>query len=240
MSLDYESIFLHRGNNYNLAMTLYPRARDNEFNAVIDVISQHLKPNTTLLDIPSGNQYFKSYLPNNINYGLEVTQFTPDISSQIVSWTSIPYPDNYMDIIICLAAHHHLDITQRSDFYKEAFRILKPNGLFVIGDVKSGSKIDPFLNIFVDKYNGLGHKGIFLCDKDLDNIQNVGFNNVTITTKSYPWIFDNLDVAIHYVKLLFDLDLANSEDIKKEVDFTISPSHIELPWELSFITAIKN
>lgn len=242
----YEEIFLHRGHDYNMAMIQMPHVRNNEFNAIIDIIKPYCQNNNNiiLVDIPSGGSYLKSYLPTNINYiGLEVTQFTSMQSSQITLWSNLPFNENSVDIVVCMTALHHLDEKGRLLFYGEVLRILKPNGIFIIADVILGSFVDKFLNIFVDKFNSMGHKGIFFNNNDIIKLQKKGFNKVNSVVKSYPWTFKTIEEMVNFVKLLFGLDLASNKDIEDNIgnylDIKVNSTCVTFEWELMFIVANK-
>jgi len=240
----YEEIFLHRGRAYNLAMQTYPHARDNEFLAVTESLGSLLNDPVTLVDIPAGGNYLEPYLPKNVNYvGLEVTQFADALAAKIVLWSKLPFEDSSVDVVVCLAALHHLDHAGRTAFYNEVFRVLKPKGIFLLADVRDESFVGKFLNVFCDKHNSMGHKGTFLVDSDLQHLSSVGFEDIIRAPKNYPWIFSNEAEMVEYTKWLFGLDKANDVEIQEGLKEYLIPytanGKIQFDWELLFITCSK-
>ncbi len=236
----YEEIFNHSGASYHAAMKLLPNARDDEFRTALSFVN--LKTNKVVVDVPAGGGYLKRYLPDDIEY--HAYDFSTGFGNNEVevnkcAESSIPMPDNSVDTLFCLAAMHHVE--NRLGFYQEARRILKPDGCLLIADVLLGSKQDDFLNIFVDQWNSLGHKGDFMqAKRETKELATVGFNS-SFSDESYYWKFDSAEQANSYCRLLFAMDKNPSDrDIDKQIDklgTKKTNSQFLMSWRLGFITA---
>ena len=239
----YEEIFIQRGKSYHSAMEKYPHARDEEFKAIVEFL--HLKPGLRLLDLPAGGGYLEKHLPDSLEYlAYDFSGEFDDSHSGIKKCkeSKIDLPDRCVDLVVSLAALHH--IVERDSFYGEMFRVLVPSGQFVLGDVVKGSKIDPFLNQFVNEYNSMGHHGRFIdVDRDTHELERAGFD-VSFKGTDFYWSFDNEDCALDYFKKLFYLDknpldtLILDELIK--LGIRKSEQSFEVQWSLGFLIAKKS
>ena len=236
----YEEIFNQRGKSYHLAMQKYPHARDAEFQAAARRLKQ--TDGTTILDLPAGGGYLKKHLSNQIHYlAYDFSGEFDDNHSQIKKCkeSKVELDDESIDETVSLAALHH--IVERKAFYSEMYRILKPNGQLIIGDVVLGSKIDPFLNGFLDRWNSMGHNGNFLKEDDLKEIKQAGFS-VEMEVDQYHWKFSQESDALDFFRLLFCLDKNPSdEEILAEFDKMgiQKENKYNVFWELGFITCTK-
>jgi SAM-dependent methyltransferase len=252
--LNYERLFRHRGGGYHEAMLASPNARDEEFKAVVSELSEFLEPTKysdlkpdeqiLLVDLPSGGNYLSRFLPSHVAYkGLEVTKFTND-TSEIVSWSSLPFPDNSVHVVATVAALHHLSLGDRAKYYSEVLRVLHPEGVFLIADVVKGSKVDKFLNIFVAAWNSHGHEGLFFnATEESEVLQNAGFSEVRSNVRQYPWKFHKGEEMRFFMKNLFGLDKATKKKtlagISRFLTINEQVGELQLEWELIFFAAMK-
>lgn len=238
----YKEIFNDRADLYHKAMEQYPNARDEEFSLLLEILSP--KNEDIILDIPSGGDYLKHRMSSNIKlYSIDPSESFCNFKSDFIINSSIentPFNDNYIDGIFCLSGLHHL--SDRTNFYKESFRILKSNGTLAIADVALGSSVDKFLNIFIDSVNPMGHKGVFLDNKDIEILRNIGFL-VSFELKKFFWEFDNIDNMIQFCSYLFGANCSKQAMIKNIDKYlgyeTINSNKILLNWELMYIKAKK-
>lgn len=237
----YEEIFRVNGASYHKAMQLCPHARDVEFETALSFLN--LKAGDSLLDVPAGGGYLKSYLPDGMHYyGFDFsggfTHQSEDVDK--CTETEIPLANNSVDHIVCLAAMHHVE--NRVGFYQECRRILKPGGMLLIGDVMSGSTQDTFLNQFVNQWNRLGHCGDFLRpEREQQDLNITGFDS-RLEERSYSWSFKSLQEATHYFKLLFTMNLNPSEALIAEQIEILgakkdASSRLNVNWHLGFVIA---
>jgi SAM-dependent methyltransferase len=239
---NYKTIFQARGRSYHEAMRSYPGARVQEFTAAVALLNQ--KPGSRILDLPAGGGYLESYLNEDVTYiAYDFAGEFEDGHSQVAKCeeAKIDLPDASSDEALSLAAMHH--IVERSAFYAELARILKPGGKLVIGDVISGSLEDAFLNGFVDRWNSMGHKGVFLEPAhDIEQIGNQGFK-VTFETKSYSWAFINETEAIDFFRKLFFLNKEPSTNLVSEelrrLGVNEGSGKYDVNWSLGFYVAEK-
>lgn len=238
----YAEIFAQSGASYHQAMQRWPRARDQEFQAALSLLS--LADHTQVLDVPAGGGYLERYLPDSTHYhGFDFSGGFDRSHNQIIncSESNIELPDASMDAAICLASLHHVE--HRNDFYAEIHRILKPNGTFLIGDIVSGSRQDVFLNQFVDRWNKLGHKGIFIEPApDQKQLSQAGFST-EYSHKHYHWCFEKKDDVAEYFRLLFSLDKQPSHALLsaaiEQLGITNNHTGVDVNWSLGFIKATK-
>ncbi|MEM6582301.1 MAG: class I SAM-dependent methyltransferase [Pseudomonadota bacterium] len=209
--LTYSEIFADPENTYRLAMERVPRARDAEFIAIRELLS--LGEVSTLVDIPAGGGYLKQHLPKHIHYtGLEFSHGFSHGNNLVKHCTeaSLPLANESQSAVVSLAAAHHLE--NRSAFYTEVARILEPKGCFILADVEQSSKIDWFLNTFVNQWNSQGHHGRFLDRKEeSDTLRDCGFET-EFTRRDFFWRFEDRSQMLSFARQLFRLDLNPSDN----------------------------
>jgi ubiquinone/menaquinone biosynthesis C-methylase UbiE len=241
--VSYRDIFNVRADHYNDAMQLALNSRDAEFSQLLDRMK--ISPDDHLLDIPSGAGYLKSYLPNTVT----VTSIDPSVGFSILSSSDIitdavdqtGLASSSVDKVFSLAGLHH--ISDRTTFYNEMHRVLKPKGILGVSDVLNGTKVDAFLNEFVHRYNPLGHEGKFFDSDETKIIADSGFKVLSSETVSYTWKFNSKDQMLTFVKNLFGLDLADKESVEGGIsdylEFYLEDSIYYIPWELQTIIGQK-
>jgi cyclopropane fatty-acyl-phospholipid synthase-like methyltransferase len=244
----YKDIFERRGLLYHQAMVKYPLARAAEFNNILQLAK--IEDGNTICDIPSGGGYISNFIDRQVNIiSVETSiEFAKNIqtktSRSIITCddvANIDLPSDTADRIISLAGTHHIE--NKINFYRESYRLLKKGGLFCIADAKEDSKVARFLNIFVDRYNSMGHRGIFLDDNTKKELESIDFKVIYNSSIEYHWCFDSCQATIEYCQLLFGLDLASPEQILAGIEeylgYDIRDDRYYLNWELYFILSLK-
>lgn len=244
----YKDIFDIRGDSYHQAMMGYPQARQQEFQQIIELAD--VADGQLICDVPSGGCYLQRFIRKAAKFiSIETsTQFTqqilPSANNEILmcaDLAAIPLADQQFDCAICLAGTHHLP--DRSGFYREIYRILKPGSIFCVGDVREGSGVADFLNIFVDRHSSLGHQGIFLTPKNREDLTNIGFQVTQSTVKTFPWVFEDIRAMIRFCQLLFGIDRATEVEILESINQYLGYSTIRnrcyMNWELFFWKVLK-
>ncbi len=248
MFQSYEEIFSKRADAYQKAMELYPAARDREFQLAVE--TAQIKAGETICDAPSGGGYLRAYLPAGVHRYLAVetaADFTGHCPmgrhDRIIRspLDQIEIVDQSVDVCINLAGLHHLE--NRSDFFNEVFRMLKPGERFVIADVAENTGADRFLNQFVHNNSSMGHQCLFLNAHTAGEISACGFNIHSDEHINYPWSFEKIEDMGIYCKLLFGIDLATVETVIQGIEATLGfmagSGNVNMAWSLRYIVAIR-
>ncbi len=240
----YEHIFDQRGRWYHEAMGRCPRARWREFRAVVDAAAP--RPGETIVDLPAGGGYLAAWLPRGMHYiGVESSRTfhdsaLPGAGRRILApLHDTGLPTGSVDLVISLAGVHHL--ADRPALYREVARILKPEGRFVLADVRDGSDPARFLDLFVHAHNSMGHRGMYLDPADRAAMRASGLEIVTDRATPYTWDFDDRDELAAFVGLLFGLDRATPAQILRGVDTFLGAdpkgAGLGMRWALDVIVA---
>lgn len=248
MFKSYKDIFNQRGILYHQGMLKYPLARAEEFNHIIRL--SDLQQELVICDVPSGGCYISKFIQQQLKIiSIETSsEFIKDSQNTANNTilvcediTDIPLNSNSIDRIISLAGLHHVE--GKINFYKEAYRLLKPKGIFCIADALEDSKVAKFLNIFVDEYNSMGHKGNFFTEQTKKELESINFQVVHNASISYYWCFDSVASMVDYCQLLFGIDKANYNQIlggiEKYLGYYLEDDKCHMNWELYFIKSIK-
>jgi SAM-dependent methyltransferase len=238
--MDYIESFKKRYQKYLYAVNTYPNVMENEFKIAYEMM--RVEDNNVILNIPAAGSDIKKYIYNN-NVVYHEFETSPNFSSlgyNLCQFDNIPLEDKSVDRIIVLASFHHVFIEDRPKIYQEFKRILKDDGLFIMGDVIKDSKQDKWLNEFVNKWNSKGHKGIFfnlLNNDDINLLKKCGFS-VEVYKKKYTWDFKDEKEMIDFVINLFGLDLIERDNlinyIKEYLDYNNDGNKCWFDWELVY------
>ena len=200
--------------------------------------------------LPSGGGYLQNYI-DGIDIELVLIEpsreFHDRISLSVGNYAylceldKLPLDTKSLDTIISLAGLHHAD--NKLQIFKEMYRVLKKNGRLCIADVREGSSVDDFLNIFVDRYNASGHEGVFVNKDFYKQIEMAGFEIILKKPICYSWDFSSKEAMAKYCKLLFGIDMANVDEVLDGIEQYLGYEEVDnrchLNWELQFITCLK-
>jgi SAM-dependent methyltransferase len=240
--MDYNNTFTKRGKDYKYAIDTYPNAMDDEFRIAINICQ--IEESDIVLNIPSACIPIEKYFDTHpiCYYQFETNEdFANLVGHKICSWTNIPLSNETCTKILCLASLHHSTNEERQVIYRECWRLLKPGGKLIIGDVAKGSNQDKWLNIFVNKYNSNGHNGKFWDDDDTFLLKQAGYTNIQIQNQEYFWKFPSNEGKLDFCKHLFGLDLANNELIQDGLSIYLNNSKddLNIKWNLIYFIATK-
>jgi hypothetical protein len=230
--MEYENIFRHRGQSYDLAMNRYPNARYQEFNQLF--ARYPITKNETILDVPSLGGYLKKYCPE------DTTVLSLDFSESINNISVVsPYEKwnvSNVDRIVCLASIHHI---QKLNLFLDNIALhIKDKGFIHLADVSLDSNISIFLDEFIGKYTSTGeHKGLYY------NWNNIAFPKnlsvLSISNIECPWVFESVIDMINYSRLLFDLqnisDTEILEGLNKYIGYKTINDKVYLNWHLTYV-----
>jgi SAM-dependent methyltransferase len=245
---EYGEIFDQRGEAYHRAMVEFPEAREAEFREIIRLADP--RPGQVLCDVPSGGGYLQRYIriPGCDVTAVETSEAffrfcsERDAGRAVLSdLDHIALPSRSVDCVISLAGVHHLG--DRAAFFREARRILRPGGTFCVADVKAGTATARFLNIFVNRFNSMGHEGMFFDEDAPAELEAVGFTVLEHYYRPYYWSFARIEDMCRYLTLLLGLDRATPEDVQAGVSrflgYETANNACRMNWGLLFMRAVN-
>lgn len=135
---------------------------------------------------------------------IETAQRTcPDIEFKAAPAEKLPFKDNFFDAAISIAVLEHVDDPQKA--VTEAFRVLKPGGIFFSITPQEKSKValpgllGPRIWRLTEKY--FGHKSQFTAKDLVDLFQKTGFKVEKVYFSDFL-IFQLIDVFyLHFLSL---------------------------------------
>ena len=244
VSDSYQDIFEQRADTYHEAMTLYPNARDAEFEAVVNFA--RLSPGSIVADIPSGGGYLERYLGDVAKAIIAVEpaeQFflrcdeTQRLRKVFSPLEALAIDEQSINAIISLAGLHH--VADRDRVFRELHKALVPVGTLCIADVRLGSTVDSFLNVFVHEHNSMGHEGWFIDEDFKQALTSAGFAVEQNEVIEYSWNFQNAEAMVQYCILMFGLDQATPDNvlsgIEQHLGYTTDDTGCHMNWELEFL-----
>jgi len=243
----YRAIFQKRGHLYHQAMTVYPHTRAEEFHHIVRVAD--MKDGDIVCDIPSGGGYLRNFVDRTTSLlHIETSEVFADLcrdngASNVLLGTlgNIPLTTASVDVVISLAALHHID--EKDRFFYESHRILRQGGTLTIADVRAGSAVSEFLDGFVNEHNTMGHKGNYIHADTQEEIERCGFTVKESSLIPFHWEFDSPQAMGKFCQLLFGIDKADVaqvvEGIRKHLGYSAESNACRMNWELLFIKARK-
>ena len=233
--------------SYHEAMTFCPDARKLEFSYPIELAAP--RDHEVMVDFPSAGGYPGPYLnqiaPNAVYHAVEHAPEYKNAGLPVIegTWDSLPFGDRSVDIVLTLAALHHV-YPGREMFYQECHRILQPGGRLIIADVADGTAADHFLSEFVNEFSPEGHVARFFKEEiDVPEIEQEGFMVSHYEVCSFHWFYPDKQTAIKFCKGLFRLGLASDDQIWQALNtylgIEVEPGEVRMGWQLAMIRADK-
>ena len=240
----YDEQFSKRIKGYMYASSKYENVLENENKTAVN----HLNPTKgdKILHIAASGVNIKKYINLKDIELIEVDQneeFADAGGVDHIDITQMPYQDNTFDKVIVIANFHHSNNTEREIIYKEIYRVLKPDGKFILGDVMKYSLQDFFLNGFVNHYNPNGHNGQFFDISDLELFRKTGFLT-KIKNDEYTWNFESKDELEDFSYNFFYLINLEKHNTYKEIKKYLvvnetDEGKITWNWRLMYFIATK-
>jgi SAM-dependent methyltransferase len=239
--MEYTQIFDTRANQYTYAVHTYPHVLQQEFETAVQMLD--LQKGEHLINIPAACICIDPYISSDLQIQhtmYETSKTFADLNSvEYCEWHTIPWQPESCDKILSLASLHHANQEERNTLYRSAYTALRPGGALVIGDVRKGSKQDPWLNSFVNEFNPSGHCGNFWSEQDAVLIQTAGFE-VSVHTKKYLWKHKTKSEMLDFCKNLFGLDKATETQIYEGLlNHGLIVDVNDMEWELMYFIAQK-
>ncbi len=229
---------------YQLAMESAPDARAAEFRLPLELSG--VKAGMNLMDFPSGGGYLRQYLAHDIEYlPVEtVSGYRRYADVLMGDWTDLPVSDQSVDVVISIAALHHLT-DQRIDCYREVCRVLRPGGCLVIADVAEGSPPSRWLDDYVDQHSSEGHTARFFTGAETALLREAGFDVPVAQLVEYPWLFSDRQQMVGFCRGLFRLDRPTDQEIDNALEQYLGTTvaddgSLQLNWSLMHFKAVRN
>lgn len=246
--MDYNQVFKTRADSYMYAINHYKHAMQEEFDAAVEVLDVpddgcHIV-HVQAAGIPLFDRGFEWYHP---------FETSPDFARfgfDMCTYEHIPLPDGSMDRAIILASLHHASDEERCKLFRELHRVCNSGARFVIGDVCVNSRMDRWLNEFVDTYNPSGHKGRFFSPIDEHFprlLEQCGWTLSHTEMRRYTWRFDSESDMCDFVVHLFGLSVSDKGDdwlkdkLREYLKFwTDDDGQCYFEWELLFFVSYRS
>jgi ubiquinone/menaquinone biosynthesis C-methylase UbiE len=258
-----------RWENYRLANSSKPAARENELRQIFSLLSP--KEGERILEVGTGNGYLTFPIAEAVgDSGEVVTIDAVDKNLQDVvnkNTRNLPIKPIYFDpngsiilpinigefdAVASIATLHHFDSRKKgtgesgrikalTDFY----RVLKLEGRLVIGDVVHGAISQKYFDAIDNPEHCFpeGHPHDFFSPERLKQVlSEIGFKDIKIEVKRVPWQFVSSEEAKNFVHTIHNAKCSADESFemaKKYLGFEKNGDHYELGWELFFVTAKK-
>lgn len=242
--MDYAKSFTNRVTSFLYAVNKYDHCMEYEFKAALEELD--LQDGDVIVNLGGGGLSIDKYISKsikNVKYiPLEFSQdFADKCNIEYTPHNILPFVDGSVDKIIILALLHHFTDEERTELYKECYRILKDNGKFIVADVIKDSDQDVWLNTYVDRYNIFGHKGLFFTEADTSLLRNENFV-VATKIKNYTWWFNDSSEMLDYIRNLFYLNITDNE-LEKIINECLKPyrddNKIHFDWQLIYFINSK-
>jgi len=120
-----------------------------------------------------------------LNMAREVLTDVPELSLLVENAEAIPLKDDSFDVVSSIFLFHELPKDARRNVAREALRVLKPGGRFVICDsaqMSDSAEISDFLEGFKNMYHEPYYKG-YLNDDLTSMLTEVGFESISSAPK---------------------------------------------------------
>jgi len=167
-----ENLLKKTKQDYNEIAQEFSVTRELIWKEIEFLFNDYIIPGDKILDLGCGNGRSLQFLKDkDIDYiGVDFSeklikiaqQNYPKVKFQVADALNLPFPNNYFDKIYSIAVLHHIPSEKfRIQFFEEARRILKPDGLLIltVWQPESKKKLNLFFKHTVLKLTGKLEKG---------------------------------------------------------------------------------
>lgn len=246
--LDYLQRMTRHVDDYFQTVIDFPEVRANEFLQLREFARLPSATSTTLqvLEVPAEGPILERLLPDaKISRAdflkVRLPEYVDKIS--VTDWDLNGIDANSFDAVLSIVPIHHASTEQKQAYIDAAFRVLKPGGRLAFAEVEMGSRVQIFLDEFVDRNTVTGHRGEYPGETFCDNFARSGFVDVQSQMLACPWRFESRQMAQDYVPRLFALNPMPADVLHAALDrylgFNESSGQLWMNWSLRYFCGTK-
>jgi SAM-dependent methyltransferase len=256
-----------RWENYRRANAQRPDARERELRRLFELLNP--AEGERVWEAGTGNGYLTLPLaravgprglvlttdvtPGNIGHveALNLSLGLP-ITTRLLGAGEALGEEGAFDAVASIATLHHYDNRTegtgergRRAALREFYRALRPGGRAVIADVLHGTITQRYFDAIDDpRYCAPhGHPHDFFSHEGLEEAaRDMGFADVAVAVERVPWQFADIASAGEFVHTIHNAQVSPKESLalaQKVLGLTDAGGHVELGWELFYLTAKK-
>lgn len=226
-------------------MASWPNVRDEELALAVELVAA--RPGDLVLDVPAGGGYLAARFPA----GVEVIGVDASVAFTVAGRRRsllavraeagmLPFGEATIDVVVSLAGVHHEE--DLGLLLSEWRRVLVDGGRLVLIDVAIASAEARFLDGFVARWNGVGHRGRYLGDEVSELVSAAGFDVTAEADVRYHWWADDLSELIGFCTTLFGLRGVDPAGVGEVISDVLGVDHdpdgrVGLRWGLRSVVA---
>jgi SAM-dependent methyltransferase len=251
MPLDYKQRMTRHVDDYFQTVIDFPEVRANEFlqlrdYACLPSASASSSGLLQVLEVPAEGPILERLLPEaRISRADFLKVRLPEYADKIsvTDWDLNGIAANSYDAVLSIVPIHHASVAQKKAYITAAFRVLKPGGRLAFAEVEKGSRVQIFLDDFVDQNTVTGHLGEYPGAAFEGVFVQAGFMQVQSQVLACPWRFENRQLAQAYVSRLFALNPMPAVDLLAALDaylgLTERDDQLWMDWSLRYFSGTK-
>ncbi|MCB1875096.1 MAG: methyltransferase domain-containing protein [Chromatiales bacterium] len=209
---------------FRLACDANPLARNRERVLMTGLLDT--QPGDNVLDVPAGIGYLADGFVRFSDQGPQVVCVEP-ISSLAAAidrrhfvlnagLDSLPFPDSSMDRVGSLSGL--IRLPERTDLFREVYRVLRPGGRFVIAEVQEDTPPANFIDQVVRRYSCFAPNGKFPRSGELSTeLSDLGFVHVREQHLACPWCFPDAQAMGNFCHSLFGMVDTDVQGVLREL-----------------------
>jgi ubiquinone/menaquinone biosynthesis C-methylase UbiE len=246
---EYRTLFDARGARYNRANRLFPEARAEEADRLLERL--RIPERARWLDVGAGGGFLaaRARAANLLGPAVgcdESVVFLSEAPAYALrtacAFERLPYRDQAFAAAASLAALHHAESPER--VLAEMLRVTARGSSIAVGDVAGGSRAASFLNGFVDRHTAAGHAGRFYAPERLRALlESARGREARAEEIEVAWRFARREDAVAFCRELFGLEPetenAQTESALDGLGLARHEGGWRLPWTMVFGSAAR-